>query len=171
VGALCPPAAELCKRTEAASSSTPHRCAAPAEARRNPKTPNLKPTCRGGSSHKQTRSLGDERTGTHLENLQCRGVESKEVEHHIDKVYRLNRCEQHTPLQAVGVGRRADMSITGFHPFWEKTLSQNLQSVADQGCHLEGSSPYKGTACRGEDCMYSQLSLSGTQKSTVQRPA
>jgi hypothetical protein len=53
---------------------------------------------------------------------------------------------QCTPLYAVGVGRGADMSLTGFHLLWDKILSQNLQAVADQGCHLEGSSPYKGTA-------------------------
>jgi hypothetical protein len=41
------------------------------------------------------------------------------------------------------------MSLTGFHPLWDKILSQNLQAVADQGCHLEGSSPVKGTAYRG----------------------
>jgi hypothetical protein len=41
------------------------------------------------------------------------------------------------------------MPLTGFHPSWDKFLSQNLQAVADQGCHLEGSSPYKGTAYRG----------------------
>jgi hypothetical protein len=41
------------------------------------------------------------------------------------------------------------MSLTGFHPLWDKIVSQNLQAVADQGCHLEGSSPCKGTAYRG----------------------
>jgi hypothetical protein len=41
------------------------------------------------------------------------------------------------------------MSLTGFHPLWDKILSQNLQAVADQGCHSEGSSPCKGTAYRG----------------------
>jgi hypothetical protein len=46
------------------------------------------------------------------------------------------------------------MSITGFHPFRDKILSQNLQAVADQGCHLKGSSPYKGTACRGVYCTF-----------------
>jgi hypothetical protein len=46
------------------------------------------------------------------------------------------------------------MSLTGFHPLWDKILSQNLQAVADQGCHLEGSSPYKGTDYRG---LYSTL--------------
>jgi hypothetical protein len=46
------------------------------------------------------------------------------------------------------------MSLTGFHPLWDKILSQNLQAVADQGCHLEGSSPYQGTAYRGEDCTW-----------------
>jgi hypothetical protein len=40
------------------------------------------------------------------------------------------------------------MSLTGFHPIWDKILSQNLQAVADQRCHLEGSSPYKWTAFR-----------------------
>jgi hypothetical protein len=59
---------------------------------------------------------------------------------------------QYTPLEAVGVGRGADMSLTGFHPLWDKILSQNQQAVADQGCHLEGSSPYKGTAYRGVHC-------------------
>jgi hypothetical protein len=34
------------------------------------------------------------------------------------------------------------MSLTGFQPLWDKILSQNLQAVADQGCHLEGSSPF-----------------------------
>jgi hypothetical protein len=32
---------------------------------------------------------------------------------------------------------------------FQKILSQNLQAVADQGCHLEGFCPYKGTAYRG----------------------
>jgi hypothetical protein len=41
------------------------------------------------------------------------------------------------------------MSLTGFHPLWDKILSQNLQAVADQGCHLKGSSPHKGIAYRG----------------------
>jgi hypothetical protein len=41
------------------------------------------------------------------------------------------------------------MSLTGFHPSWHKTLSQNLQAVADQGCHLGGSSPYKEPLIRG----------------------
>jgi hypothetical protein len=59
----------------------------------------------------------------------------------------------YTPLEAGGVGRGADMSLTGFHPLWDKILSQILQTVADQGCHLEGSSPYKGTAYRGVYCM------------------
>jgi hypothetical protein len=44
------------------------------------------------------------------------------------------------------------MSLTGFHPLWDKILSQNLQAVADQECHLEGSSPYKSTAYRGAHC-------------------
>jgi hypothetical protein len=33
-----------------------------------------------------------------------------------------------------GVGRVADISLTGFHLLWDKILSQNLQAVADQGC-------------------------------------
>jgi hypothetical protein len=49
----------------------------------------------------------------------------------------------------MGVGRGAEMSLTGFHPLWDKILSQNPQAVADQGCQLEGSSSYKGTAYRG----------------------
>jgi hypothetical protein len=57
-----------------------------------------------------------------------------------------------TPLYAVGVSRGADMSLTGFHPLWDKILSQNLHAVADQGGHLEGSSPNKGTADRGVYC-------------------
>jgi hypothetical protein len=36
------------------------------------------------------------------------------------------------------------MSLTNFHPLWDKILSQNLQALADQGCHLEGSSLYRG---------------------------
>jgi hypothetical protein len=44
------------------------------------------------------------------------------------------------------------MSLSWFHPFWDKILSQNLQAVADQGCHLVGSSRYKGTAYRGVYC-------------------
>jgi hypothetical protein len=44
------------------------------------------------------------------------------------------------------------MSLTGFHPLWDKILSQNLQAVADQGCHLKGSSPHKRTAYRGVYC-------------------
>jgi hypothetical protein len=50
------------------------------------------------------------------------------------------------------VVRGADMSLTGFHPLWNKILSQILQAAADRGCHLEGSSPYKGTAYRGVCC-------------------
>jgi hypothetical protein len=38
------------------------------------------------------------------------------------------------------------MSLIGFHPLLDEILSQNLPVVADQGCHLEGSSSYKGTA-------------------------
>jgi hypothetical protein len=45
------------------------------------------------------------------------------------------------------------MSFTGFHPLWDKILSQKLQAVADQGCHLEGSSLYKGTAYEGVYCI------------------
>jgi hypothetical protein len=56
------------------------------------------------------------------------------------------------PLLAVGVGRAADMSLVGFHMLWDKILLQNLQAVADQGCHLEGSSPDKETAYRGVYC-------------------
>jgi hypothetical protein len=41
------------------------------------------------------------------------------------------------------------MSLTGVHPLWDVILSQNLQAVTDQGCHLERSSHYKGTAYRG----------------------
>jgi hypothetical protein len=68
------------------------------------------------------------------------------------------RCTlQYTLLQAVGFGRRANMSLTGFHPLWDTILSQNLQAVADQGCHLEGSSTYKETAYRGLYCI-SELS-------------
>jgi hypothetical protein len=37
------------------------------------------------------------------------------------------------------------MSITGFYPLWDKILSQTLQAV-NEGCHLEASFPYKGTA-------------------------
>jgi hypothetical protein len=50
---------------------------------------------------------------------------------------------------AVGAGRGADMSLTGFHHLWGKNISQNIQAVADQGCHLEGSSPFMGTAYWG----------------------
>jgi hypothetical protein len=39
------------------------------------------------------------------------------------------------------------MSLTGFHPLWDEILSQNLQAVADQGCHLGGYSP--GPLIRG----------------------
>jgi hypothetical protein len=52
----------------------------------------------------------------------------------------------------VGVGRGADISFTGFHPLWDKILSHKVQGVADRGRHLEGSSPYKGTAYRGVNC-------------------
>jgi hypothetical protein len=37
----------------------------------------------------------------------------------------------YTPLSGVGVGRGADMSLTGFHPLWDEILSKNLQAVAD----------------------------------------
>jgi hypothetical protein len=57
------------------------------------------------------------------------------------------------PYKRWGSGRGADMSLTGFHPLWDKIISQNLQAVADQGCHLEGSSPYKGTAYKGVYCI------------------
>jgi hypothetical protein len=53
----------------------------------------------------------------------------------------------------VGVGREADMSLTGFRPLWDKILSQNLQAVADQGRHFKGCSPFKGTAYRGVCCI------------------
>jgi hypothetical protein len=59
-----------------------------------------------------------------------------------------------TPLIAVGVGRGADMSLARFLRLWDKILSQNLQAVADQGCHLEGSSSHKGTAYRGVYCTW-----------------
>jgi hypothetical protein len=36
----------------------------------------------------------------------------------------------------------------------DKILSQNLQAVADQGCHLEGSSPYEGPGYRGVYCIF-----------------
>jgi hypothetical protein len=42
------------------------------------------------------------------------------------------------------------MSFIGFHPLWDKILSQILQAVADQGRHLKKSSPYKGTAYWGD---------------------
>jgi hypothetical protein len=45
------------------------------------------------------------------------------------------------------------MPLTGFRPLWKKILSRNLQSVADQGCHLKGSSLYKGTVYRGRYCI------------------
>jgi hypothetical protein len=45
------------------------------------------------------------------------------------------------------------MSLTGFHPLWDKILSQNLQAVADQGFHSDGSSPYKGNAYRRVYCI------------------
>jgi hypothetical protein len=61
----------------------------------------------------------------------------------------------------VGVGRGADISLTGFHSLWDRILSHNLQAVADQGCHLEGSSPYKGTAYRGVYCMLTLMGGEG----------
>jgi hypothetical protein len=57
-------------------------------------------------------------------------------------------------MVSVGVGRGGDMSHTRFQPSWDEKLSQNLQAVADQGCHLEGSSPYKGTDYRAVYCNY-----------------
>jgi hypothetical protein len=42
------------------------------------------------------------------------------------------------------------VSLTSFHPLWDKDLSQNLHAVADQGCHPEGS--LSGNAYRGESC-------------------
>jgi hypothetical protein len=51
------------------------------------------------------------------------------------------------------VGRGADMSLTWFHLLWDKMLSQNVQAVADQGYHSQGSSPYKATAYRGVQCI------------------
>jgi hypothetical protein len=56
------------------------------------------------------------------------------------------------PPVSGGVCRGADISLTGFHPIWDKILSQNLQAVADQGCQLEGSSPYKGAAYSSSIC-------------------
>jgi hypothetical protein len=44
------------------------------------------------------------------------------------------------------------MSLTGFHPLWAKTLSRNLQAVADQSCHVDASFPDEGTAYRGVYC-------------------
>jgi hypothetical protein len=44
------------------------------------------------------------------------------------------------------------MSLTGLHSLWDKIFSQKLQAVADQGCHLEGSSPCKRSAYRGSYC-------------------
>jgi hypothetical protein len=35
-----------------------------------------------------------------------------------------------TPPISGRVGRGADMLLTGFHPFWDTILSQNLQAVA-----------------------------------------
>jgi hypothetical protein len=53
-------------------------------------------------------------------------------------------------LPSSGGGRSRSWHVTyRFHPLWDKILSQSLQTVADRGCHLEGSSPYKGTAHRG----------------------
>jgi hypothetical protein len=37
----------------------------------------------------------------------------------------------------------------------DKIISQNLQAVADQGCHLEGSSPFNDIAYNGVYILYS----------------
>jgi hypothetical protein len=50
---------------------------------------------------------------------------------------------KYTSLQAMRVGRGADMSLTGVQPLWDKILSQNLQADADQGCPFEGPFPCK----------------------------
>jgi hypothetical protein len=55
------------------------------------------------------------------------------------------------------------MSLTGYHPLWDKIISQNLQAVADQGFHLEGTSPYNGTAYRGVHCNVHSLPISEAQ--------
>jgi hypothetical protein len=51
------------------------------------------------------------------------------------------------------------VSLTRFHPSWDKIISENLQAVDDQGCHLEESSPYKGTAYTGVYCIEYSLFL------------
>jgi hypothetical protein len=48
------------------------------------------------------------------------------------------------------------MSVTGFHPLWDKILSQNLQAVADQECRLEGSS--RGPLIGGYNVIYNHRS-------------
>jgi hypothetical protein len=42
--------------------------------------------------------------------------------------------------------------LQGFTPDGIRFSHITLQAVADQGCHSEGSSPYKGTAYRGVYC-------------------
>jgi hypothetical protein len=73
----------------------------------------------------------------------------------------LRPCYITPPYKRWGVGRGVDMSLLGFPALWDKTLSssssssssQNLQAVADEGCHLEGPSPNQGTAYRGVYCI------------------
>jgi hypothetical protein len=48
----------------------------------------------------------------------------------------------YTHLQAVGVGRGADVSLTGFHSLRDKILSQNLQAIADEGMSLKKILPF-----------------------------
>jgi hypothetical protein len=76
--------------------------------------------------------------------MQLRGVRAHSI-----SVYQSRKVTACTlyPFKSGGVGRGAEMSLTGIHPVWDKILSQNLQAIATQGCHFnKGSSPYKGTA-------------------------
>jgi hypothetical protein len=68
------------------------------------------------------------------------------------------------PPVSGGVVGGAGMSLTRFHPLWDKILSQNLQAVADQGCHLEGSSTSKRTAYRGVYCNCRSHAMPSVQK-------
>jgi hypothetical protein len=51
---------------------------------------------------------------------------------------------QYTHLKAVGVGRGADMSLTGVHPLWDKILLHNLQAVADKDVTSKDLPPLQG---------------------------
>jgi hypothetical protein len=45
------------------------------------------------------------------------------------------------------------MSLTGFHPVWDIFSHKIYSKATDQGCHVEASTPSKGTAYREWKCI------------------